>query len=79
MNEDRRREEPGDDGRAIPRDLPDQQAGEGPDPLDVEGADPAPDHAEDVPDLDESGTGRRGRPQTGGVHPEQPVPDEPSG
>ncbi|QKV96668.1 hypothetical protein HUT19_37330 [Streptomyces sp. NA02950] len=79
MNDDRRREEPGEDSRGIPRDLPDQQAQEGPDPLDVDGADPAPGHAEDVPDLDESGTGRRGEPRTGSVHPEQPVPDEPSG
>ncbi|MET7905546.1 hypothetical protein ABZS86_30425 [Streptomyces sp. NPDC005355] len=79
MSDDRRREESGEHDRAIPRDLPDQQARGGPDPLDVEDAGEAPDHADDVPDLDESGTGRRGRPQTGSVHPEQPVPDEPSG
>jgi hypothetical protein len=34
---------------------------------------------DDVPDTDESGTGRRGSPQSGGVHPQQPVPQEPSG
>ncbi|MCX4705542.1 hypothetical protein [Streptomyces sp. NBC_01373] len=34
--------------------------------------------AADVPDTDESGTGRRGAPQSGAVHPEHPVPDEPS-
>ncbi|MET7933018.1 hypothetical protein [Streptomyces sp. NPDC005322] len=79
MTGDRRPEESEEHDHAIPRDLPDQQAQGGPDPLDVEDADEAPDHADDVPDLDESGTGRRGRPQTGGVHPEQPVPDEPSG
>lgn len=32
----------------------------------------------DVPDTDESGTGRRGAPRSGAVHPEHPVPDEPS-
>ncbi|ANS69896.1 hypothetical protein SLINC_7672 [Streptomyces lincolnensis] len=32
----------------------------------------------DVPDTDESGTGRRGAPRSGAVHEEHPVPDEPS-
>lgn len=78
-------------GSAVPRDLPDQHARPGGDPLDIdiEGMDsPAEDDADDtdtaddpdVPDApDEAGAGRRGHPQTGGVHPEQPVPDEPSG
>jgi hypothetical protein len=35
--------------------------------------------ADDVPDTDEAGTGRRGAPQSGAVHPEHPVPEEPSG
>lgn len=77
-------------GSAVPRDLPDQHARPGDDPLDVdiEGLDPsdgdlgdpdAPD-ASDVPDApDEAGAGRRASPHPGGVHPEQPVPDEPSG
>ncbi|MER6143196.1 hypothetical protein ABT174_24670 [Streptomyces sparsogenes] len=80
---DRRLEAPGDHTHAIPRDMPDQQVHEGPDPLDVdrsgftyEGPD---DRDDDVPDLDESGTGRRGSPQTGGTRPDHPIPDEPSG
>lgn len=32
-----------------------------------------------LPDADESGAGRTGEPRSGSVHPEQPVPDEPSG
>nr|WP_202455674.1 hypothetical protein [Streptomyces sp. SID8367] len=64
--------------------MPDQQAGApGEDPLDVpgqaqkesEGAEPD----ESVPEPDESGAGRRGAPRTGGVRPDQPVPDEPTG
>ncbi|MFD4263625.1 hypothetical protein ACFWR9_39995 [Streptomyces sp. NPDC058534] len=35
--------------------------------------------ADDVPDTDEAGTGRQGAPHSGAVHPEHPVPDEPSG
>ncbi|MFC8075026.1 hypothetical protein ACFUN8_05755 [Streptomyces sp. NPDC057307] len=87
-------------GAAVPRDLPDQHARPGDDPLDVdiEGMDSSADDdpadgtndpdgandpdgsADDVPDApDEAGAGRRGNPKTGGVHPEQPVPDEPSG
>lgn len=87
-------------GAAVPRDLPDQHARPGDDPLDVdvEGlgssgeGDDAPDttdttDAQDapdepdpsLPDADEAGAGKRGNPNTGGVHPEQPVPDEPSG
>lgn len=81
-------------GAAVPRDLPDQHARPGEDPLDVDvegmgsSAEPDddPDTAESpdepdqsLPDTDEAGAGRRGEPNTGGVHPEQPVPDEPSG
>jgi hypothetical protein len=32
----------------------------------------------DVPDTDQAGTGRQGEARSGSVHPEQPVPDEPS-
>ncbi|MET4921383.1 hypothetical protein P3L51_03230 [Streptomyces sp. PSRA5] len=71
-------------GSAVPRDLPDQHARPGDDPLDVdiEGLDDAGDAYDDADDSDgpdEAGAGRRGNPHTGGVHPEQPVPDEPSG
>ncbi|GAA1258220.1 hypothetical protein [Streptomyces javensis] len=78
MSDDRRPEEREERG-GIPRDLPDQQAQDGPDHLDVADADHESDDTDDIPETDESGTGRRGRPQTGSVHPEQPVPDEPSG
>ncbi|MFI1016854.1 hypothetical protein [Streptomyces sp. NPDC020965] len=40
-------------------------------------ADADPDRR--LPDADESGAGRSGEPRSGSVHPEQPVPDEPSG
>ncbi len=33
----------------------------------------------ELPDADESGAGPTGKPRSGSVHPEQPVPDEPSG
>ncbi|MFC8830104.1 hypothetical protein ACFT9I_32810 [Streptomyces sp. NPDC057137] len=77
-------------GSAVPRDLPDQHARPGDDPLDVDiegmdssaddDADESGDSDDDLPDSpDEAGAGRRGNPNTGGVHPEQPVPDEPSG
>ncbi|MFE1929130.1 hypothetical protein ACFW95_01950 [Streptomyces sp. NPDC059474] len=42
------------------------------------GAGQEPDLGDDVPETDESGTGRQGKPQTGSVHP-GPVRDEPSG
>lgn len=78
---------PGKEPPAVPRDLPDQQAGaREEDPLDVRwqreseqadgGTEPEPD--ESVPEPDESGAGRRGAPFAGGVHPDQPVPDESS-
>ncbi|MFD3918538.1 hypothetical protein [Streptomyces sp. NPDC058595] len=84
----------GGNGAAVPRDLPDQHARPGEDPLDVDveglGSSDEPEDAPDtaeapdepdqsLPDADEAGAGRRGEPNTGGVHPEQPVPDEPSG
>lgn len=81
---DHRLEGPGENGEPIPRDMPDQQADTGEDPWEA-----GPSHAEgdttkederatDVPDTDEAGTGRQGAPQSGTVHPEHPVPDEPS-
>ncbi|MFJ8106110.1 hypothetical protein [Streptomyces sp. NPDC096132] len=73
---DHRDEGSGESGTPIPRDLPDQQADTGEDPWDVE--QPQEPEDTDVPDTDEAGTGRRGAPHTAGVHPDQPVPDEPS-
>lgn len=72
-----------DDNTQVPRDLPDQQAQDGEDRLDVPHPetpdDRAPGPDESVPDVDETGAGPRGAPRSGSVHPEQPVPDEPSG
>jgi hypothetical protein len=71
--------------------MPDQQADDGEDPWEVaprftgtgkddsrESGDEADEPAGDVPDTDEAGTGRQGAPRSGTVHPEHPVPDEPS-
>ncbi|MFD0417017.1 hypothetical protein [Streptomyces sp. NPDC127108] len=73
----------GEDGPPVPRDLPDQQATDRPDPWepDAEAARSgnAPDADDDVPDTDEAGTGRRGAPHAHGPGPDRPVPDEPSG
>lgn len=74
----------GPDGEPVPRDMPDQLAGEGegedrwdaaPDTTDE--SDSAPDP--DVPDTDEAGTGREGTPRSANVHSEHPAPDEPTG
>ncbi|GGV41307.1 hypothetical protein GCM10010277_29920 [Streptomyces longisporoflavus] len=71
-----------EEDKPVPRDLPDQQASDGEDhwePQDESATTGnAPDADDDVPDTDEAGTGRRGAPHTGGVHPDQPVPDEPA-
>jgi hypothetical protein len=78
----------GDGERPVPRDMPDQQAGAREDRWDAdpgrparderdEGAEDAPDRAA-APDTDEAGTGPRGAPRAGTVHPEHPGPDEPS-
>ncbi|KMS77249.1 hypothetical protein ACM01_01020 [Streptomyces viridochromogenes] len=77
---DDRHETPEHTGEPVPRDLPDQQANEGEDPWEVP-VEPADDtgEADDVPDTDEAGTGRKGAPQSGAVHPEHPAPEEPSG
>ncbi|MFJ1807317.1 MULTISPECIES: hypothetical protein [unclassified Streptomyces] len=72
---------PGESGAPIPRDLPDQQAGEGEDPWDIgdsEQPDEASNEAPDVPDTDESGTGRQGAPHADSGQSDDPVPDEPS-
>lgn len=78
---DRQPEGPGGT-EPVPRDLPDQQAQDGQDPLDVPGPGPSDrktaDVDQDLPEMDESGAGR-GTPRGGGVHPEQPVPDESPG
>ncbi|MFI8348458.1 hypothetical protein [Streptomyces sp. NPDC085596] len=63
------------DTRRVPRDLPDQQASHGEDRWDAR----TRDDAREVPDMDEAGAGPRGAPESAGVRPDQPVPDEPSG
>jgi hypothetical protein len=79
-----RDEGPGENGTPLPRDLPDQQAREGEDPWEAAPSGERGDTddeaapAEDVPDTDEAGTGRQGAPRSASVHPEHPVPDEPS-
>lgn len=69
---DHRLEGPGENGEPVPRDMPDQQADTGEDPWEVAprftgtgeddgaGKDHADESADDVPDTDEAGTGRRG-------------------
>ncbi|ADI10525.1 hypothetical protein SBI_07405 [Streptomyces bingchenggensis BCW-1] len=64
---DRRLEAPGDHAHAVPRDLPDQQAHDGPDPLDVDG-----------PDVG-GAAGRYGAPDGSDDDVDHPIPDEPSG
>ncbi|WP_406431801.1 hypothetical protein OHB00_05490 [Streptomyces sp. NBC_00631] len=68
------------DGRPVPRDLPDQQAGSGQDPWEAAEHRPPQEDRDDggLPDTDEAGSGPRGAPSSGSVHPENPVPDEPS-
>lgn len=72
----------GPDGEPVPRDLPDQQAGEDEDPWDAapDTADEdAPDTDTDVPDTDEAGTGRQDAPRPADAPSDHPVPDEPTG
>ncbi|MDT0409093.1 MULTISPECIES: hypothetical protein [Streptomyces] len=70
---------PGEHGRPlVPRDLPDQQRTPGEDPLDVSPP-PARDGSEELPDTDEGGTGRAGRPHTGDARGTGPAPQESSG
>ncbi|MFJ9147708.1 hypothetical protein ACIRP7_06465 [Streptomyces sp. NPDC102270] len=79
---DHRNEGPGENGDPVPRDLPDQQAGEGEDPWEVAtvpGGEPGTDESEDVPDTDEAGTGRQGEQRSDTVHPEHPGAEESSG
>ncbi|MFK4103305.1 hypothetical protein ACI2L1_25150 [Streptomyces sp. NPDC019531] len=83
---DHRLEGPGENGDPVPRDLPDQQAGEGEDPWELDngpggpGEDtPGSDEPEDVPDTDEAGTSRQGAPRSDTVHPEHPGAEESSG
>ena len=84
---DRRPHDPADaekdPGTQVPRDLPDQQAQEDGEPLETADSHDSDEDTQDpdasLPDMDESGAGRSGEPRSGAVHPEQPVPDEPSG
>ncbi len=73
---ERRAEEPGERTGAVPRDLPDQQAGAAAD--DEPALPQAEEPDERLPDTDEAGTGRRGAPRPASPHPDQPVPDEPT-
>ncbi|MPY57353.1 hypothetical protein [Streptomyces spongiae] len=77
---DHRQGVPGKNEEPVPRDLPDQQAHGGDDPWDVategDSQNDEDTPATDVPDPDEAGSGRRGDPKSGSVHPEQPVPNE---
>ncbi|MBL1290994.1 hypothetical protein PV394_18255 [Streptomyces sp. NE06-03E] len=69
----------------VPADMPDQQAQDGEDALDVilppgterPETETDPDDA-DRPDPDEAGSGRSDA-RNAGVHPEQPTPDESTG
>ncbi|MEV1021341.1 hypothetical protein [Streptomyces sp. NPDC050264] len=73
---DDRRAGPGESGAPVPRDMPDQQAGESDantDPTEQVGR---ADRVDDVPDTDEAGTRRRGDHGSDTVHPEHPDPDE---
>ncbi|MFI5794510.1 hypothetical protein [Streptomyces sp. NPDC051677] len=69
---------PGEDGAPVPRDLPDQQADGGEDPWDATDPETPDESAQDVPDTDEAGTGRRGAPRAESGQSDHPVPDEPS-
>ncbi|MER5791378.1 hypothetical protein [Streptomyces sp. NPDC001980] len=67
------------DGKPVPRDLPDQQAGSGRDPWEAaESGRPEERGAAGLPDPDEAGAGPGDMPRSGSAHPENPVPDEPS-
>ncbi|MER6266519.1 hypothetical protein [Streptomyces sp900105755] len=72
------------EGKPVPRDLPDQQAGSGQDPWEAADSARPEDRGDgdrpepDLPDPDEAGAGPDGTPRSGSVHPESPVPDEPS-
>ncbi|MEV7979612.1 hypothetical protein [Streptomyces sp. NPDC086519] len=69
------------DGKPVPRDLPDQQAGSGQDPWEAADSRRAQEDRRydgGLPDTDEAGTGLRGAPRSASAHPENPVPDEPS-
>ncbi|WP_329342374.1 hypothetical protein OG866_39815 [Streptomyces sp. NBC_00663] len=69
----------GPDGEPVPRDLPDQQAGQEEDRWDADPELSEEDEADaDVPDTDEAGTGRQGAPRSTDVHSEHPEPQEPA-
>ncbi|MFE0254138.1 hypothetical protein [Streptomyces sp. NPDC059010] len=77
---DDRRKAPGRAAEPVPKDLPDQQADTGEDPWEVPVEPPdGATEADDVPDTDEAGTGRKGTTRSDTVHPEHPEPEEPSG
>lgn len=65
-----------------PADMPDQQAQDGEDALDVilppRAENPEEEADDDRPDPDEAGAGRNAA-RNAGVHPEHPAPDESTG
>lgn len=83
----RRRDAQQGEHKPIPRDMPNQQWQGGPERWDKvaersasdaeRSASDADQPDDELPDTDESGTGKRGRAHSGGMHPEHPVPDEP--
>ncbi|CAL9656793.1 hypothetical protein SUDANB15_06802 [Streptomyces sp. enrichment culture] len=68
---DHRLEGPGENGAGVPRDLPDQQAGAGEDPWEVEPAAAERESAEPT-----GPTGPDGPPESGGTEPDVPDTDE---
>ncbi|TFV31398.1 hypothetical protein E4K10_02690 [Streptomyces sp. T1317-0309] len=81
---DRRQEGPGERSGPIPRDMPDQQAREEEDPWDARpgrgpGKNAEDERADDVPDTDEAGTGRRGGPRSRTGPPRPPGTGRASG
>ncbi|MER5767308.1 hypothetical protein [Streptomyces sp. NPDC001985] len=73
-------DQPAPRDRTVPRDPPDQQAPQEDDRLDLPRSATPDDEADrSLPDADAPGAGRGDTARSGSVHPERPVPDEPSG
>lgn len=77
MSDDYRPEGFEDNHDPLPRDMQDQQAGAQKQPQREETADRRAGEAEDVPEVDEAGAGRRGSQEAGG--PGVPAPEESPG
>ncbi|MEE1757496.1 hypothetical protein [Streptomyces sp. SP18CS02] len=76
--EDKRLEGPGENGSAVPRDMPDEQAGSGPDPWDGDLAE-ASEASEEGESGDGATAGEEAVPDETAPPQEDPVPDEPTG